>query len=308
MKMRRARAGFTLVEMLVVISITIVLLGLILGPVIQVFNMTKEAHAMVTAQDTARFTLEQVSRELGQAMFVYDNSNSTLVFPCTDSTGATVTPQAPFAKIDIIIPKGVMHCNNPSHPASDPRDYERGDEAWPPCPYCASTDVEFRPVEPLTQDSKIVRYFVGLADPSTPRDWEDAGPPANGFVLYRAEFDPYEKNLVDQGPNGPILDDPNFFYGTHMAAWKAIAKPVGPKKDVDLVVLKTDPATNAIISAESSVRFRLTQITNDSFSPAYVTDFASDTPAEIQRFSAQATAPGAPPRERLRRICITSPW
>ncbi len=159
----RNESGFTMIEILVVIAITMILLGLIFYPVIRTFALTRQANVMVMAQDTARNTLEQITRELSQAMFVYDNSNSPINFPVTDPKGNNVVLQALYGKIDFVLPKMIMHCNNPDHDESKgPRDYERGDEAFPPCPVCGSTNVEARPKEPLSQDTKVVRYFVGL--------------------------------------------------------------------------------------------------------------------------------------------------
>lgn len=279
-----------MIEMLVVIVITVILLGLVFGPVIQSFNMTRQATAMTTSQEIARKTLEQVSREISQAMFVYDNSNSPINFPCENPDGTVNVKLVPYAKLDLIMPKMIMHCNSSAHPANLPRDYPRGDEARPVCPQCGSSDVEMRPADPLTPDTKIVRYFVGLADPASAipnhppvtRDWQiDAGPD-NGFVLYRAEFDPYDTTLVKRDSAGkPILDDPNFFYGPHKGAWKAISRVVGPSKDVDLAVLQINTSGNTIDAVTSSIRFQFTQMTNDSFTPAYTTDLAADTPNAV---------------------------
>lgn len=286
-------------EILVVITITIILMGLIFGPIIQTFNMTRRATAMVQAQDTARTTLELISRELSQAMFVYDNSNSPINFPVAHASGATTNIEALYGKIDMILPKMVMHCNDPNHPSGQPRDYERGDEAWPFCPYCNSDNIEARPKQPLSADGKIVRYFIGLADPDptntsfpTPgfRDWPEVGAPMNGFILYRAEFDPYDLNLIKQDSDGmPILDDPHFFYSTDTAPnsepywknWKAIARPVGPQVDTDLVVVQLNDAENEVIGLTPSVKFQPTQMTNDTFTPAHITDEAAEAPTSI---------------------------
>lgn len=273
-----------MIEILVVIAITVILLGLIMYPVIRTFNLTRQANVMVMAQDTARNTLEQITRELGQAMFVYDNSNSPINFPVTDPKGNNIVLQALYGKIDFVLPKMFMHCNNPDHDESKgPRDYERGDEAFPPCPVCGSTNVEARPKEPLSQDTKIVRYFVGLKDPTKPRDWVDEGAPENGFVLYRAEFDPYDTDLIDRDSQTgkPILDDPNFFYGPHSEAWRKISHVVGPVKDVDDVIITLNDAGDGIQAISPSIRFQLTSVTNDSFEPAYISDLAAETPNAV---------------------------
>lgn len=328
------RSGFTLIEILVVISITILLMGLILAPIIQTFAMTQQTNTMVQAQDTARITLETVSREIGQAMYIRDNSNQPINFPCMQPNGTQTVFQALYGKIDIVLPKLVMHCNYPDagtlpgHPTDKPRDYDRGDEAWPPCPYCAAAglsgdvtddDVEARPRQPLVADTKIVRYFIGLAnnDPRAAskaeqypnpgfRDWQDSGAPFNGFVLYRIEFDPswrYQSAptaeqeyridgdcLFQTGTDGKLnIDDPNFFYSTDAAPnnkpywenWKKVAKVVVPKMEMDLIKLQMNAAGTSIASITPSVRFQFAQKTNDPFAPASIADSNAEAPAAI---------------------------
>jgi prepilin-type N-terminal cleavage/methylation domain-containing protein len=77
----RPAPGFTLIELLIVIAITAILLGLLFGPLIQSFNFTNRVRAQGAAQDAARFGLERIRRELSQATFVFDNSQTPLVFP-----------------------------------------------------------------------------------------------------------------------------------------------------------------------------------------------------------------------------------
>src|SRR6476660_3191356 len=67
-----ARLGFTLVEMLVVIAITIVLMGLLLGPLSQSFRLTGRGRAMIAGQDNARSAMIQITRDIQDAMVVYD--------------------------------------------------------------------------------------------------------------------------------------------------------------------------------------------------------------------------------------------
>ena len=68
-------AGFTLVEILVVIGITAVLFFLLLGPLVNSFRLTQRAQMLVAAQDSARRTLETLTRELGSAAYVFDNAS-----------------------------------------------------------------------------------------------------------------------------------------------------------------------------------------------------------------------------------------
>src|SRR3954451_7444321 len=70
--MAKVRRAFTLVEMLVVIAITIVLMGLLFGPLSQSFRLTARGRTMIAAQDNARAALQQIIHELQDAMVVYD--------------------------------------------------------------------------------------------------------------------------------------------------------------------------------------------------------------------------------------------
>lgn len=260
--------GFTLIEILVVMAISIILVGLVLAPVVQSFNMTRRAQAMVDAQDSARTAMEQISRELGQAMYVFDNSTGPIAVHNDGSTPAYLASgegpiqlpvrQAsssiqcftlPFGKIDFILPKMTMHCNNPNtdeHPDDSPRDYPRYIEqggrkyylAWPSCPVCQSANVDARPSLPLSQDVTVVRYFLGLRYNDPDKDpmgtpvsdlasgeglfgWKspwvgevEAGA-ENQVVLYRAEFDPHDNSLFPADmPVSERLSDPIFFYRT----------------------------------------------------------------------------------------------
>ena len=123
-----------------------------------------------------------------------------------------------------MLPQITMHCDNPAHPADQPRDYPRsnpgdpsGGAAWPPCPVCGSTMVEAHPSLPLQQSATVIRYFLGLRynDPtcSTVNMTTDQAPfgwmsPWNGnvaagdgnqVVLYRVEFNPYDNTLFPGG-------------------------------------------------------------------------------------------------------------
>ena len=69
------RAAFTLVEMLVVIAITVILFALLLRPLVESLRLTQSAQVQAAAQDAARITMERITRELGSAVYVYDNAS-----------------------------------------------------------------------------------------------------------------------------------------------------------------------------------------------------------------------------------------
>jgi len=325
---RGSRRGFTLVELLVAMAVSAILLFLVLGPVVKSLQMTRQAQAMVDAQDAARITLLTISRELGQAMFVYDNAQvpyaidtstvdappnasdiqTPIMLPVAVAGGGTRWFVLPYAKIDFILPKLYMHCNNPNH-AGGPRDYPRSRVitsggssrtelySWENCPYCGSSDVEARPKLPLEQDVTVVRYFLGLRNnrigepidpPRIPVDNDGWVSPwgknvitgtENGVVLYRVEFDPYDDTLFPAGFTiEQRLADPFFFYrrGTR-DRWAAIARVMGVAKFEDLVKATYDSNDN-VTAIEPTVTFRTASVENDTFVPAFSADIKSEYP------------------------------
>lgn len=313
--------GFSLIEILVVLAISVIMMGLVLGPVSQSFRMTRQAQAMADAQDAARQAMELISRDLGEAMFVFDNAvtpiniyndggtpgyvfrsgeEGPIQLPVRQPNGSVEYFTLPHAKIDFILPKMSMHCNNPEHPENEPRDYQRGNEAWPPCPVCGSTDVDARPKFPLEQDVTVVRYFLGLryndprrlpalmAPPPEDKIFGWKSPYANDtevgaenqVVLYRVEFDPHDDSLFPSGmPVSERLKDPIFFYRSAPNAqgrpccdvWMERARVIGMGKYQDLVV-GTFASDGTVTAVEPTVTFQFTAIDNDTFAGTYTHD------------------------------------
>lgn len=259
------KKGFTLVEMLVVIGLTAIILGLFMAPLIEGLQFTHRTQTSVMAQDNARLALAQVSRDLSDAMYVYDNTHEPINFPMADIDGQELTapPQALFAKIDMVLPRMKGYCVSPKHTTGVSREYKREDqttlksaakfgtapiEAAPLCPVDGSK-LELRPIQPAVADTRVVRYFIGLADPSSPyvnpypydkdapkknsvptKGMDSASSVATGepmasnmYVLYRVEFNPmdpllFPKYKTNASGNQVLrtlhdnLSDPNFFY------------------------------------------------------------------------------------------------
>jgi len=265
------RKGFTLVELLVVIAISTVLFGLLMYPLVKTFSLTSTASTLVDAQDAARHAVQQISRDIGEAMFVYDSvdtnsSNATygmaaVILPIRMNDGSLTTIMLPDSRLDMIPPQMIMHCNSPTHPNNQPRDFSRRDEtgkqvfAWRTCPIpsCGSSDIEIRPNLPLKHDTVIVRYFLGLKDNNPSLGWKPydltskaPGDP-NPVVLYRVEFDPNDTTLFPAAWTAEakriVYNDPRFFYDNNAAAdgrpfwqhWKEMAAPVASARYQDLV-------------------------------------------------------------------------
>ena len=90
----RARRGLTLVELLVALAILAVVAGLIVAPLMTGMKLTFKGQARIDAQDAARMALEQVRRDLAEAVRVIPNTSPVL--------GA-------FRYIDVQFPKTVSY-------------------------------------------------------------------------------------------------------------------------------------------------------------------------------------------------------
>ena len=239
------RRAFTLIELLIVIALTAVLLTLLIVPLISALRYTQQAQIVTAAQDAARIVKERITRELGSAVFVFDGTShpfqtSNPIQPGDDaytnfldlqilnSTGGSVIAHAYNAKLDFVLPK-----LNDSGAAIDPTTNE-------PISYTQSQNgsaIIGNPslVFPLAAGTTMIRYFVGLKDPTKPynntREGKANGGTDNTYILYRAQFQPY-KPITDAAgkvtgvmPNTelfatrknsnnvdiPELDDPDFF-------------------------------------------------------------------------------------------------
>ena len=222
----RGRAGFTLIEMMVVLAITAVLLGIILIPMVQSFNFTRAAEGLAEEQDRGRNLVDSIQRDISSGTAVADNegpAGETIIsVPVFPYTGAFQEIPLYSSRIDIYKPAqtgqkvGGSFVNvNTNH--IDP----------------TLGAANGQPVFPATTGATIIRYWVGLrrplqADGLTENQYNEpfdgvlmpiSGTEDNLYVLYRAEFQPYvngayNKTLFKQDPNNPgqpYLTDPYFF-------------------------------------------------------------------------------------------------
>lgn len=254
------RKAFTMIEMLTVVAITAVLLTLIIFPLFQSFNSTKQAQAFVEAQQSAKRLMDRVTSDLSNATTVRDNSglkgSSSVVVPGADGTPVVVTLQS--TKIDIVPPaQGTPSGSgfvNPDTGKVDPTlKTPRGDLNLP-----------------IVPGNSIVRYFVGLISPldfngaaqpglyNNPYDnllSKQTGGRENLYVVWRAQFAPLVYRLRDpSSPAGPT--NPQGWYG-------------------NTALFDCDPATGAIKDLDDPAFFQLLPTTD--YDPATLIYTASGT-------------------------------
>jgi hypothetical protein len=290
--------GFTLIEILVVLALTMMTMGLIFGPLVQSLRITRSAEIIVRTQDNARFALAQVSGDLSNAMYVFDNTTDYVNFRVPNAMGSPQSVPVYFTKIDLVLPRMRGFC--PVDSAHTPGGIVRGEDSSPTCPFVDASGqmcgapLDLRPIQPLTQDTKVVRYFIGLQNPTSryvngylQRLAEAGGD--NTFILYRAEYTADDPDLFPQQKlNGAALDTwdkrrqyEDFFNDTHLnphgiaycAAWRRISRPVVTLEDIDLITTTYDANGRPVVTP--LVKFMPTAIYNDPLVP---TNTGADDP------------------------------
>jgi hypothetical protein len=130
----------------------------------------------------------------------------------------------------------------------------------------------------------------------------------NPFILYRAEFDPADPNLVNQDPalvdsqrpNDGGFDDPNFFYNVRSANstnaagrtgngrsyaqnWRDVAAPVLTAGNLDLLTIRRNENREVSTAAPfgTTVSFSPATIAGDTATPGYLTDAENETPGAV---------------------------
>jgi type II secretory pathway pseudopilin PulG len=321
-----AASAFTLVELLIVIALSALLLALLFGPIVQGFRLTNRARAMAAAQDATRFGLEQLARELRQASYVFDNTNTPVALPLeapdnilfgsrdpaavirkntyqTNQAGqAIVVPLEAFGKIDFI-PSGIRTeaptSDNPG-PGIDP--------------------TTGRPVGggqlrlSLAPGTRYVRYWIGLrrnfirnsdgtispAFYSNVYEFPRTDDDLNPFVMWRAEYEPNDPNLISQTltaaqqteKNAGGINDPNFFYNTTKVGpngktfaenWRAIANPVVSGTNLDLLAWRRNAQReiNTASPYQSGVSFVPSTVVGDTATPGFLSAAQAEAPAAV---------------------------
>lgn len=302
--------AFTLIEVLVVIALTGLLLALVLGPLVQGFRLTNRARAYSAAQEATRYGIEQLRRELSQAAYVYDNTNAPIILPLGPDNDNNRRPDAAdkhdpamyplqngfpnprptllFGKIDFIL--SATKGSGPDTVIDPTTDKPLG-----------GTQISV----PSSPGNRTVRYFVGLRNPLTADgkrefyrnvfEFPRADSDQNLFILYRAEFDPSDRNLIDQTQTVPTqsggFNDPNFFYNLDAAPngrsfaqnWKDTAVPVLATPNLDLIGWRRDSGRNLVAGSpfQLNANFAPSTVVSDTATPGFLTNANADAPAAV---------------------------
>lgn len=228
----KTKSGFTLAELLVVMAVTVILLGLVFGPLIEAFHLTNRSQMMVAVQDAGRQAVERINQQLGNAAYVFDNQNMPINLWVNNQSGVETAVPLSNAWVDMV---SSLHVNdqNPNEPI-DPTTGLPADTA---------NTGNFRgPLSlPLVPGRIITRIFIGLRNNLSVNN-KPVFPYANRYddprtsitqdnpcALYEADFMPYNPDgtmntkLMDPAldPSGNsniqvILDNPNFFYDSNV--------------------------------------------------------------------------------------------
>lgn len=99
-------SGMTLAEVLVAVAILSVLFGLLFMPLMKTFGYIHSGNVRIGVQDTGRILLEEIQRDIANALYIYDNEDdptrASIIFvlpnglganASTDPSGATQPPQ-----------------------------------------------------------------------------------------------------------------------------------------------------------------------------------------------------------------------
>ncbi|RYG47980.1 type II secretion system protein, partial [bacterium] len=229
---RHCHAAFTLIELLTVIAISAILMTIILIPLFQSFNLTRQALALADAQDKGRELTERISREMSEAVAIREGGRILTTFRATPDTpisgnatiirippvsvgangGRFLNPRPadvevvlPFSKIDIVKAARGEDSIDPANPGQY-RDPVTGKID----PTLTSPKGQVK--VSIAPGQTMVRWFVALRDPfglyNNPYDgllMGRNGERDNLYVLYRAEVTPRRWTSVTLDTGGTAM-------------------------------------------------------------------------------------------------------
>ena len=188
------RCAFTLIEILIVLALTTLLFALLLVPLVSAIKYTRQVQSLTAAQDAVRITRERLTRELGSAVFVFDNTGHRFLVPAgtplaagddlftnfldldipTSTSGTTTVAHAYSAKLDFAMPR----VNDT--PLKDPTTGEP--ITYGPSVSGSAVIVSPSQIFPAAAGASMVRYWVGLKDPTSPYNNNREAPAAAGKI------------------------------------------------------------------------------------------------------------------------------
>lgn len=234
------RRGFTLTELLVVIALTAVLMFILFIPLSRSLDLSARGQAKVTGQDNVRAAMRRITRDLTNAVEVFEPRDLTVygysawtIVRNRPVPAAGAQPEPYVVRNGLIamrLPKQTYFCIGFDH-VIQPDDIDPGNTggiqydqvALDTCPRPghAGSPVEMRPLTPIQPDDRIVAYLIALKDATR----QVGGIPAydnlllfqsgpaviNTYALYRVEFDPRDPRYASWNlPTGQ--PNPAFFY------------------------------------------------------------------------------------------------
>lgn len=301
----RRVAAFTLIEIVVVMAISVLLLGLIFGPMVSSFNLVHRGEQTAQAQETARRVLEEINRELSDAVSIAVSPGDLLPvrMPGPNGEARPVYSLGYISALDHL-GNGRMTSKRPLPMAGALIDFLPAHDTLGRDPNPAQRGVIQQPLEPQVNEQGhpiIVRYFLGLRRPSrdpnikdSPRwinpneraDMSGLGPD-NNYLLFRVEFDPldplYDNWVVPDPSNADrLVINPDFFYDTRVdpaddrgrtyaQVWRDEAVSLVPMSDLDLVRIQyADNAgvNDPAVRAVPSVTFAPVRVDAEVASPS----------------------------------------